>query len=60
MPSFTLFPCSIKVGRKLTDFLHRNQNFGVIIGKSDYDTKNLIMMQKTPLVGHVDRVIVKL
>ena len=34
-------------GPKSMGFLHHNQNFDVISETSDYDPKNLIVMQKT-------------
>ena len=43
--TITLSTCPVWVGRKSTGFLHHNQSFDVTIEKSDYDIKNLILMQ---------------
>ena len=43
---FPLFTYQVLVGRKTTGFLHHNQILDVIIEKSDYDIKNLIVMKE--------------
>ena len=53
---------SFKWFQKPADFLHHNYNFDVIIKTSDYDIKNLVVIQKalesfgTTKGEHVDRV----
>ena len=46
MITSTLSTRPILHGQKATSFLHRNQIFDVIVEKSDYDIKNLIVIHK--------------